>query len=174
VGRERGLAAAGIAPAHYPAATAVGSAAPGLLVYLLAALSPGQPAENPRQVSAYRYPARYGPRPPSFARGLAWPAAGGGRFFVSGTASVVGHRSLHPGQLGPQLGETLVNLESLLQGARVGPPSFLKVFLRQPVHLAQAGEALRDWAPAGIPILYLSAQICREELEIEIEGLCGV
>ena len=33
----------------------------------------GTPVENPRQVSAYRYPRQYGPQPPSFARAMLPP-----------------------------------------------------------------------------------------------------
>ena len=172
VGRERAFSLAGIAPTQFPAATAVGAIAPGLLVYLLAGCAPGLAVENPRQVSAYRYPLCYGPRPPSFARALRPPWPGGSPFFVSGTASVVGHRSLHPGRFVPQLRETLANLDALLDGAAAGPPTFLKVFLPDPRHLTQAQAGLRDWARVGTPVLYLLAQVCRAELEIEIEGLC--
>jgi chorismate lyase/3-hydroxybenzoate synthase len=173
VGRDHAFRLAGIAPAQFPAATAVGAGAPGLLIYLFAGRTPGRPVENPRQVSAYRYPPRYGPRPPSFARAVRYCWPGGSHFFVSGTASVVGHRSLHPGELGPQLRETLFNLDALSSGAGAGRPAFLKVFLRDPGHLAQAEAGLRRWAPTDTPALYLQAEVCREELEIEIEGVYG-
>lgn len=173
VGRERAFALTGLAPARFPAATAVGTDAPGLLVYLLAGRAPGVAVENPRQVSAYRYPPRYGPRPPSFARALRPPWPNSSPFFISGTASVVGHRSLHPGALGPQLHETLANLDALLAAAAAARPAFLKVFLRDPRHLAQTRAGLRDWAGPGTPVLYLQAEVCRAELQIEIEGVCG-
>jgi chorismate lyase/3-hydroxybenzoate synthase len=41
-----------------------------LQVYGLAARHPGTPVENPRQVSAWRYPRQYGPTAPTFARGM--------------------------------------------------------------------------------------------------------
>jgi chorismate lyase / 3-hydroxybenzoate synthase len=172
VGRDRAFRLAGIAPSQFPAATAVGSAANGLLIYLFAGGTPGIPVENPRQVSAYRYPACYGPRPPTFARALHHCQPGSGHFFISGTASVVGHRSLHPGELGPQLRETLTNLEALLNQAQAGQPTFLKVFLPKPAHLTEAMAGIRRWAPADTPVLYLQAEVCRAELEIEIEAVC--
>ncbi len=173
VGRERALQQAGIAPAAFPAATAVGAQSPGLLIYLFAADAPGIPVENPRQVSAYRYPPRYGPTPPSFARALRYHTAGGSLLFISGTASVVAHRSLHPGQLGAQLRETLANLDALLIQAPAGQPNFLKVFLRDPRRLTEARAALGHWATPSVPILYLRADVCRRELEVEIEGVCS-
>lgn len=173
VGRDRAFQVAGIVPECFPAATAVGAAAPGLLIYLFAGRTPGRPVENPRQVSAYRYPRRYGPRPPSFARALWYGWPGGSHFFVSGTASVVGHHSLHPGELVPQLHETLVNLDALLAGGAADRPAFLKVFLRDPSHLGQVEAGLRGWVPTDTSVLHLQAEVCRAELEIEIEGVCG-
>jgi chorismate lyase/3-hydroxybenzoate synthase len=173
IGRERALCEAGLGAEQFPAATAVGAGAPGLLVYLLAGSRRGTPVENPRQVSAYRYPSRYGPRPPSFARALCYPASPAAHCFVSGTASVVGHESLHPRDLGLQLEETLANLDAILDRSGAGNPSLLKVFLRRAHHLGKIEGRLREWAPRGTPILYLRAEVCREELEIEIECVCG-
>src|SRR3546814_12468443 len=58
-----------------PAATAIGRCddARVVQVYWLAARTPGMPVENPRQVSAYRYPRQYGPQQPSFARAMLPP-----------------------------------------------------------------------------------------------------
>lgn len=173
VGRARGL---GTFDAQtLPAATAIGrcDADRVIQIYWLASAVPGTPVENPRQVSAYRYPPRYGPTPPSFARALRYHTAGGSLLFISGTASVVAHRSLHPGQLGAQLRETLANLDALLIQAPAGQPNFLKVFLRDPRRLTEARAALGHWATPSVPILYLRADVCRRELEVEIEGVCS-
>src|SRR6185312_12015184 len=64
------------------AATAIGHHGPeGLLqVYALCAAQPGQALENPRQVSAWKYPRRYGPTAPSFARAMRLP---GGALAIS-------------------------------------------------------------------------------------------
>jgi len=43
-----------------PAGTAIGMHEPGLLLYFLAAREPGRQVENPRQVSAFNYPASTG------------------------------------------------------------------------------------------------------------------
>ena len=68
VGRAAGLGEVQIGT--LPAATAIGrcDGVRTLQVYWLAARRPGTPVENPRQVSAYRYPRQYGPQSPSFAR----------------------------------------------------------------------------------------------------------
>jgi chorismate lyase/3-hydroxybenzoate synthase len=56
-----------------PASSAVGSAGGALVMWFLAGREPGVHRENPRQVSAFAYPPRYGPRSPSFARATRCP-----------------------------------------------------------------------------------------------------
>ena len=51
-----------------PTASAVGHRGEDLYVYVLASETPSRAVENPRQISSYRYSARFGPSPPSFAR----------------------------------------------------------------------------------------------------------
>ena len=72
--------------------------------------------ENPRQVPAYEYPVKYGPRPPSFARGT-WigDGDGDGTVYVSGTASIIGSCSMHFGNIEKQCEAMLKNI-SLLCG----------------------------------------------------------
>ena len=67
-GMDRGFAAG------YPAATAIGTRTGRrtLQMYWLAARLPGLATENPRQLSAWRYP-RHGPSAPNFARAMRAP-----------------------------------------------------------------------------------------------------
>jgi chorismate lyase/3-hydroxybenzoate synthase len=118
-GRARGMDAH--VPARYPAATAIGrhDGVRRLQVYGLAARHPGTPVENPRQVSAWRYPREYGPTAPTFARGMRTASA---ELLISGTAAVVGHASRHAGDIDAQLAETIANLESLAVEAGAPPP----------------------------------------------------
>ncbi|HDP90467.1 MAG TPA: hypothetical protein ENN42_11030, partial [Thioalkalivibrio sp.] len=60
LGRHRVLEAIPDFERTLPAATAIGTHAPGLQLYALAAREPGLQIENPRQVSAFRYPEKYG------------------------------------------------------------------------------------------------------------------
>ena len=82
-----------------------------------AARVPGTPVENPRQVSAYRYPRQYGPQAPSFARAML-PPSQAMPLLLSGTASVVGHESKHHDCVESQLAETFANFDSLIAAAR--------------------------------------------------------
>jgi chorismate lyase / 3-hydroxybenzoate synthase len=157
----------------FPAATAIGHHAtvPRLQVYLLACDQPGLRVENPRQVSAWRYPRQYGRTPPSFARAMALPAQDA--LAISGTAAVVGHASAHKDDLRAQLDETLVNLEALLASAGMAASfdtqSPLKAYVRHPTDAPQVHEFLQRRLP-GVPVLLLHGDICRQELLVEIDG----
>jgi chorismate lyase/3-hydroxybenzoate synthase len=158
--------------------TAVGSEAPALVLWFLASQVPGQPAENPRQVPAWRYPQRYGPRSPSFARALRLPPQLGGSLLLSGTASIVGHESLHAGDVVAQTHETLRNLHVLLGGEQEsrgsiqeGRMSAVKVYLRDSRDRERIEPILRAALGDGTEVLWLRADVCRSELLIEIEGL---
>lgn len=163
-----------------PASTAVGSEAGPLAVHFLAARQPGVHVENPRQVAAYLYPPCYGPRSPSFARATIAPEDLGGALFVSGTASIVGHRSLHPGSLAEQTRETVRNLEVVREAAERAHPtsrgtrfswSLLKVYLRNAIDEPEARRLLAELTGGHVPTLFLRADVCRRELLVEIEAV---
>ncbi len=161
----------------YPAATAIGrqDGVRVLQVYGLAARHPGRPVENPRQVSAWRYPRQYGPTAPTFARGMLTASA---QLLISGTAAVVGHVSLHDGDLAAQIDETWANLGSLRGQAGFGdsgfgPHTFLKAYLRERADTDLVVAALRARAPALGGLLLLAGDICRRELLVEVDGVHG-
>ncbi len=157
----------------FPAATAIGHHAEvhRLQIYLLACDQPGHRVENPRQVSAWRYPRQYGRTPPSFARAMSLPAQDA--LAISGTAAVVGHASAHLDDLDAQLRETLTNLEALLASADMAAGfdthSPLKAYVRHAADAAHVREFLQQRLP-GVPVLLLHGDICRSELLVEIDG----
>jgi chorismate lyase/3-hydroxybenzoate synthase len=169
-GRARGLAAHGVTT--YPAATAIGHHGPrGLLqVYARCASEPGSALENPRQVSAWRYPREYGPTAPSFARAMALP---GGGLAISGTAAVIGHASHHHDDVAAQADEAFANLETLLQKAGMrafDASSPLKVYIRHPEEAPAVDAVLARHLDPSVPRLLLQGDICRRELLVEIDG----
>ena len=182
VGRVRGLGA--VDPADLPAATVIGrqDGVRRLQLYWLAARAPGTPLENPRQVSAFRYPRQYGPQAPTFVRAMLPPAGAAMPLLLSGTASIVGHESRHADSATAQLDEIFANLASLLDAARAVrpdlPPTFdassrLKVYVRDAALLPAIADALA--ARLGdVPRLLLHAAVCRRELRVEIDGVHGM
>jgi chorismate lyase/3-hydroxybenzoate synthase len=176
--RHAGLGDLGAtAPETLPAACAIGTRAPGLLVFVLAGKAPAAQIENPRQVSAFRYPVEYGPRSPSFSRSVLLPMARDRRaLLVSGTASIVGHASRHVGDAAAQADEALRNLDALLgaAAARAGRTlSFrtLKAYARHAAHAPMLAEKIARAFGAHVPLVVLEADICRRELLVEIEGM---
>jgi chorismate lyase/3-hydroxybenzoate synthase len=182
VGRARALGA--VEPARLPAATAIGrvDGERRLQVYWLAARTPGTPLENPRQVSAWRYPRQYGPQPPGFARAMLPPPGSTMPLMLSGTAAIVGHESRHLESVEAQLDEVLVNLDHLIDRARqqrpelpasLGPGSRLKVYVRDAADLGHVAQTLAARLPAAVPHIVLHGAVCRRELRVEIDGVHG-
>ena len=157
----------------FPAATAIGQHAGEwrLQVYLLACDEAGFPVENPRQLSAWRYPPQYGRTSPKFARAMVLPAQDA--LAISGTAAVVGYASAHQDDLHAQLDETLTNLEALLASAGMNAgfdtQSPLKAYVRHPTDAPHVRDFLQRRLP-GVPVLLLHGDICRQELLVEIDG----
>jgi chorismate lyase/3-hydroxybenzoate synthase len=165
-----------------PAATAIGAprGEPALQVYCLAGALPGLDVENPRQVSAWRYPRQYGPRSPLFSRGTILTLDGPRQFLISGTASVVGHETHHENQVADQLRESLRNVRALLDEgrrlmgdsrARLDRDGLLKVYIRNSADFGLIRDAFESATAADIPRIYLQGDICRENLLTEIDGI---
>ena len=182
VGRAQGLGDFDVR--SLPAATAIGrcDGERVVQVYWLASVEPGTPVENPRQISAYRYPRQYGPQSPSFARAMLPPAGSAMPLLLSGTAAIVGHVSMHDGELLAQLDETFNNFDALVGAARIHDPSLpprfgagtrLKVYVRDAHDLPLVADALDRRFGDDVPRLLLHAAICRRELAVEIDGVHG-
>ena len=161
-----------------PAACALGTRGEKLLVYFLAGRYSGCPVENPRQTSAYRYPLLYGLRSPTFSRAMIIPGQVDRLLLISGTASIVGHESLHMGDVGAQTREIVTNLRAVLAageglGGEVDATTLqLKVYARDPSATPTIRTVLSDMLPTKSR-LFLHADICRPELLVEIEGVCS-
>jgi len=182
VGRARGLGT--IDTTVLPAATAIGrvDGVRRLQLYWLSSRRPGTPLENPRQVSAYHYPRQYGPQSPSFARAMLPPGGARMPLMLSGTASVVGHETLHAGQPLAQLEETFSNFGALVGAARQRQPavpaefdadSRLKVYVGRVEDVADVAGALDRHLAGAVPRLLLHATVCRRDLSVEIDGWHG-
>ena len=145
-------------------------------MYGLAARVPGRAVENPRQLSAWRYPREYGPTAPTFARAGVTAAD---QLLVSGTAAVVGHASQHADDSLAQVDETLVNLDQLFAVAarnrapHVDDRTLLKVYVREVGEASAIEQRIRARHPHLGKLLVLGGDICRRELRVEIDGIDG-
>ena len=183
LGRHEAFVAKGRAISRSaPAASAVGKRPGNTVISFLAARRPGMAIENPRQVSAYSYPAQYGPRGPSFSRAVFSTWSGRPQLYISGTASILGHLSQHAGDAHAQTGETITNLRAVIAEAHkhgliddtVSSDTLFKVYLRRPEYQPVVEARLRKAFGLQRPIVYLQADICRRELLVEIEVVCSM
>ncbi len=160
-----------------PAACALGVASGPLTVAFIAGATPIVPIENPRQVSAFLYPDHYGPRSPTFSRAaLAHPPAQE-VLFVSGTASIVGHQTVHLGDVRAQTSESLDNISTVLGEASAKARSGVfalsdlsyRAYIRHPSDLPVISEVLAQRL-GGASVSFVQADVCRSDLLVEIEG----
>ena len=159
-----------------PAASALGHGGDSLVLSMLGLRTPGVPVENPRQTPASAYSLAHGPRPPCFARAMLVRLPEGTRLLVSGTASIRGEDSVHPGSLHEQVTETFTNLERLV-GAVPGNDRFVlrgidtaRVYFSRPADLAALMDDVSPRLPPAAAVEYVWARICRAELLVEIEA----
>jgi chorismate lyase / 3-hydroxybenzoate synthase len=162
-----------------PAASALGSPSGSpISIYFLAARQPPTMIENPRQTSAYHYPPKFGRHSPLFSRACLLSGSTGTNLFVSGTSSIVGHETIHEGDVAAQTRETMANINALLNEANrmVGSARYslnglkFKVYVRQPSDLGAIEATLAESLRSSTPIVYLQADVCREDLLVEIEA----
>jgi chorismate lyase/3-hydroxybenzoate synthase len=169
------------------AASGVGVVGTDLGIHCLAADSPGRPVENPRQVPAYRYSQRFGPRPPCFARATritrqidaAW------WLLVAGTASIRGEATAFVSDVAAQTAETFANLDALLEASErahvadqsatraAGDAHFtsLRVYVVHDDDLAIVQQLVSARYPDVLDVEYARADLCRTDLLVEIEGV---
>lgn len=163
---------------NVPAACALGLAQGPLTIAFLAGRVAPLNIENPRQISAYQYPQQYGPRSPTFSRASLVRLGQDEVLFISGTASVVGHATLHPADVVAQTRETMTNIEAVLAEANrlANQPGFdlaslhYKVYVRHPADLAQIRAELERIVGIALNAVYLQADVCRRDLLLEIEA----
>ncbi|MBI5625890.1 MAG: hypothetical protein HY935_01615 [Nitrosomonadales bacterium] len=163
-----------------PSACAVGSHGGPLVIYFLASRFPGVQIENPRQTSAYNYPKQYGPRSPTFSRATLAFQGGSQTLFISGTASILGHATVHPSSASLQTRETLANIRAVIdQAIREGfkfagfeSGMALKVYVRHTEHLSVVQDIIREEWGVIQELVVLQTDICRTDLLLEIEAVC--
>ncbi len=162
----------------YPAATGIGANLGGILVDADAAVFRHSACfatsiDNNLQVAAHAYSegvletARQKKTTPKFERAKSLTFDGRRVIYISGTAAIRGEESLKGVGLERQLHITMENIAHLVGNAR---PEMLRVYLKYKSDYAEA-ERLMNAYGLDIPISYMWADVCRDELLIEIEGI---
>jgi enamine deaminase RidA (YjgF/YER057c/UK114 family) len=171
----------------YPSSTGIGMAGAGLVagcltfeaarndVFLL-------PIENPLQTPAYFYERGCSLQSPKFSRGMALVFGNCVMTWISGTASVVDSESCHPDDIEKQTGRTIDNIEKLISrenfaahgvdcsGASLHDLAAVRVYIKHPEDFYKC-KPVCERRLAGVPSIFITADVCRSELLVEIEGV---
>jgi len=168
---------------HLPAASAVGlqEDQDRLALVFLAGNQPALYSENPRQTPAYKYPAEFGPCSPSFARGAVVEGREGRVAYLSGTSSICGCETVGTGDLEMQFSETIENIgEALKQmgfdglaGNTTDYSSQFRVYVRDEADYPEIRQRFTQVVGEEIAgqTVFIQADICRQPLKLEIEGV---
>lgn len=162
----------------YPAATGIGTNLGGILVDFDAVQfhSPNAyatPIDNKLQIAAHAYSGQVLESAsdikttPKFERAKSMTFDGRSLIYISGTAAIRGEESLKDVGIEQQLHITMENIAELIGSAK---PVILRVYLKDKADFTVAERLLNEYA-LNIPISYMWADVCRDELLIEIEGI---
>lgn len=151
-----------------PAATAIGGHNGQNYFVFLFSHNPGVVVENKRQISAWKYPEKYAPKQPRFSRAMQY----GGLLMCSGTASVIGHETVHLNDLESQFEECLINIKALIDESTINvdlSSGMYRFYLRDKDKLSSVLELVEKH---GIrQYVVVEGEICRDNLLIECEAV---
>lgn len=181
----------------YPAATGIGTQHGGIMVDVIARMAKKEnyrcvPLDNELQVAAYDYSQEVligaedkifkEKSTPKFERAKAITDEKQGIVYISGTAAIRGEESLTDVGIEEQTRITIENIKYLISKANLNKAgihaisdcsiNMLRVYLKN----AEDTRIVKNYMNklfSAIPVSYLLADVCREELLIEIEGIAS-
>ena len=176
----------------YPAATGIGTQSGGVMVELIAFVGEGminRALDNPLQIAAHKYsqgvlkgiidPCFKQRTTPKFERARIIGLPDKQIVYISGTAAIRGEMSLVADDVTEQTRVTMQNIDHLFspQNLPVKGVSheykLLRIYVKNPSQM----EEVRTFMKANYPDIkkiYICADICREELLLEIEGIAEI
>jgi enamine deaminase RidA (YjgF/YER057c/UK114 family) len=173
----------------YPAATGIGMAAGGVLIDYVAIKGnhvTNIPIDNPAQIPAHKYhqdclmglPAGDKKATPKFERGRYVSLHGEEIVFVSGTASITGEKTASPGDVEQQTRLTIGNIDKLISKENLSKNTvipwdlkfnYLRIYMKDREDFIKIREICEE-RYGNVNIVWLQANICRDDLTVEIEG----
>ena len=177
----------GIEGPVYPASTGIGTDGDDLIVSCMALATRRNDVrlvalENPQQTSAFEYEYTYGQRRPRFSRAMVVASGPYATTFISGTASITGSETQHPGDVAAQTQQTFDNIEALIgepnfaqhglpgRGATLRDLALVRVYIKRQDDYP-AVRAICESRLGEVPTVYAVADVCRPDLLVEVEGL---
>lgn len=181
----------------FPAATGVGMKFGDVILDFCAIRSDDplniKAIDNPEQVNAYEYGQqvligaaerdRSVKNPPKFERALMIVNKAGAHLHISGTASILGQDTEGKGNIEKQTLITIGNIKNLADTKRLGRLLtdkslgeeffLLRVYIKCRSDFQVVRQICSSHFPE-VPIIYLEADICRDDLLMEIEAEVGL
>lgn len=172
----------------YPAATGIGMNQGGVIIEFIAIQSPNlvtKPIDNPVQIAAHSYSdevlvgeACVVKTTPKFERARYLELLGKKIIFISGTASIRGEYTVGVNDPARQTAITIENIkqlysESVLAKLSTGnlSPKYghARVYIKEKKDYAAIRRTFKTHF-GNLPVVYIIADICRNDLLVEIEG----
>lgn len=171
----------------FPASTGIGTHGSSLTLGMLSCkIRSGMRVvalENRRQTSAFQYPKEESLIAPLFSRAVAILGDAQAMVFVSGTASIIGAKSVHVGNIEQQTRQTLENINNLLSArllsdydcypATSGLESIVSytVYIKRREDITVVRAVCAALLPERAVATFVQADVCRTELLVEIEAV---
>ena len=178
----------------YPAATGIGMKLDGVLIDFCA-VKPSdkvqiQAVDNPKQVNPYAYnqqvlkgqifEGKVKKQAPQFERAKLIANCLYSSLFISGTASIIGQETIGKGDIEQQTRTTIENIKILSDKAHIRALnrqsenlpveySVVRVYIKNLADFPVVKEICAQFY-GDVPILYIEADICRDDLLVEIEA----
>jgi enamine deaminase RidA (YjgF/YER057c/UK114 family) len=180
--------------AGFPAATGVGMKYGGVFLDFCALKADEtvtlKAINNPSQINAYEYGQQVlkgltagvnaVKHPPQFERGLLMINKTSSTLFVSGTASIIGQETIGKGDVKEQTIVTIENIRKVADNQRIrhltgredldaGKFSMLRVYIKKQEDFKSVKSICNKNFP-DTPVIFIEADICRDDLLTEIEA----
>ena len=178
----------------YPAATGIGMKFGGVILDFCAVKALANlkiiAVDNPDQIRPYDYSQQVLKgkplcskginQPPQFERALFLTENMGSTLFISGTASIIGQDTIGIDDVEEQTIVTLDNINKLTDSGRIshlsgeagsnaGNPILLRVYIKNQENFSKV-KAICNQRYPGVPSVFVEADICRDNLLVEIEA----
>lgn len=175
----------------YPAATGIGTLYGGVMVEIVALKGAGLinlALDNPLQIAAHKYsqgvllgaidPNFNNRTTPKFERARVVGITNSETVYISGTAAIRGEKSLIANDITEQTRITMQNIDYLVSNENYPVENvsrtykILRIYVKNPCQMEGARQYMNANYP-DITKIYICADICRDELLVEIEGIAS-
>lgn len=172
----------------YPAATGIGMNRGGVIIEFVAVKSEKivtRPVDNPEQIAAHVYSKKVlvgdeclVKTTPKFERARYFEHKDKKMVFISGTASITGEKTVGVGDPAEQTKITIQNIERLyseevlkdLSDEKLKPKyGHARVYVKERKDFPAIKRTFQKYY-GNLPVVYIIADICRDDLLVEIEG----